>query len=189
MQQTPEAQAFIDRILALPKGPGQSLDGVLKPSIHDEAELRRLFATDKTNPRLSDTHVGLVDVFAAPEDIRTTCARVVEDDIDLSAKYVMPLSEARRRKEGEPAIVTSLDEFKKNWAIFTEGSLSQLLDWNNVVAAGGSVLACLAPLPESATASKRAVRKHYHTEVYPSSDVDLFLYGMTPEQVRHILSY
>lgn len=184
MQQTPEAQAFIDRILALPKGPGQPLDDVLQPSVNDETELRRLFATEKNNSRLSDIHVGLVDIFDAPEDIRTTRARVVENNVELSAQYVIPLPEARRRKEGELAVVSSLDGFKKNWAIFTEGSLSQLLDWDNVIAAGGSVLACLAPLPESAKASKRAVRKYYHGVAYPSSDIDLFLYGMTPEQVR-----
>lgn len=184
MLQTPEAQAFIDRVLALPKGPGQSLDDVLQPSVNDETKLRRLFATETSNPRLRDIHVGLVDIFDAPEDIRTTRARVVENDVDPSSRYVMPLTEACRRKEGDPAMVSSLDEFRKNWAIFTEGSLSQLLDWSHVVAAGGSVLACLAPLPESAKASKRAVRKFYHGSAYPSSDIDLFLYCMTPEEVN-----
>jgi hypothetical protein len=183
MPQTPEAQAFIERVLALPNGPGQSLNDVLETSIKDEKDLRGLFATEKTHSRLSDIHVGLVDIFDAPQELRTIRARVVGGEEDLSAEYVMPLPEARRRKEGEPAVVSSLEEFNKNWAIFTEGSLSQLLDWNNVVAAGGSVLACLNPLPESAKESKRAVRKFYHGTVYPSSDIDLFLYGLTPEQV------
>ncbi|KAK7026570.1 hypothetical protein R3P38DRAFT_2442589, partial [Favolaschia claudopus] len=100
--QTAEAQAFIQRLVALPKGPGVVLDSVLKPSIDDETELCRLFATDTANARLSNPIVGLVDVFDAPVDIRTTRARVVKDETDLSAKYVMPLSEvtptrARRR--------------------------------------------------------------------------------------------
>ncbi|KAH6903031.1 hypothetical protein BKA70DRAFT_1031771, partial [Coprinopsis sp. MPI-PUGE-AT-0042] len=60
---------FLSRVSALPPGPGVSLDDVLKPSIEDETELRRLWATDRTNTRLSDPYVGLVDVFAAPEDI------------------------------------------------------------------------------------------------------------------------
>jgi len=184
MPQTLEAQAFIERVLALPHGPGQSLNEILEPSIKDETELRGLFATDRTHSRLSDIHVGLVDIFDAPQEIRTIRARVVQDEEDLSAEYVMPLTGAHRRAEGEAAIVPSLEEFNKNWAIFTEGSLSQLLDWNNVVAAGGSVLACLKPLPESAKASKRAVRKFYHGTAYPSSDVDLFLYGLTPEQAE-----
>ncbi|KDQ65163.1 hypothetical protein JAAARDRAFT_188410 [Jaapia argillacea MUCL 33604] len=186
MPQPPEATAFISRITSLPKGPGVSnnIDCVLNASFEYEAELRRLFATDRANTRLDDAHVGLVDVFDAPVDIRTTRARVVDNDAELTAKYIMPLTEARRRKEGEPSMVTSLDDFKKNWAIFSEGSLSQLVDWNNVIAAGGAVQACLAPLPEHAKVSKRAMRKWFHSGAYPTSDVDLFIWGLTPEQAE-----
>ncbi|KDR74215.1 hypothetical protein GALMADRAFT_123653 [Galerina marginata CBS 339.88] len=184
MQPTPEIEAFIARVDALPSGPGVSLDAALQPSVEDEAELRKLFATDKKNPRLGNPHVGLVDVFDAPSTIRTTRARIVQGKEDLSANYVMPLSEDTRRKEGAPSIVADLEEFKKNWSIFTEGSLSQLVDWNNVVAAGGSVLACLTPLDEADKVSKRAIRKFYHSNAYPTSDVDLFLWGLTPEQAE-----
>jgi len=184
MQPTVETNSFIARIAALPAGPGVSLDAALQPSLDEEAELRKLFATDRQNSLLADPHVGLVDVFDAPDFIRTTRARVVQGNEDLSAKHVMPLSEENRRKEGTPSTVADLEEFKKNWAIFTEGSLSQLVDWNNVVAAGGSVLACLTPLDQEDKISKRATRKHYHSNAYPTSDVDLFLWGMTPEQVN-----
>jgi hypothetical protein len=95
----------------------------------------------------------------------------------------MPLSDDLRRNEGSPAMVEDLESFKKNWSIFTENSLSQLSDWSNVVAAGGSVQACLIPLPKPATASKRATRKYYHGKAFPSSDVDLFLYGLTKQEV------
>ncbi|KAF9266483.1 ankyrin [Marasmius fiardii PR-910] len=184
MSQNTEAQSFIQRVQALPKGAGVFLDDVLQPSLDDEAELRKIFATDRQNTRLNDKYVGLVDVFDAPEDIRAIRARVVKDEEDLTAEYVMPLSETDRKKEGEPCVVSDLEEFKKNWSVFTEGSLSQLLEWDNVVAAGGAVLACLTPLPESAKASKRAIRKYYHSAAYPTSDVDLFLYGMTPEEAE-----
>jgi hypothetical protein len=63
-----------------------------------------------------------------------------------------------------------------------EGSLSQL-DWSNVVVAGGSVLACLLPVPKGYLSSKRALRKWFHTTAYPASDVDLFVWGLGPEQV------
>ena len=183
MPQTPEAQAFISRIAALPKGVPVSLDEVLQPSLDDEADLRRLFATDTKNPRLNNPHVGLIDVFDAPADIRTTRARVVQNEFDLSEKYLMALTEAGRRKEGTPATASSLEEFNRNWSIFSEGSLS-LLDWNNVIAAGGSVLACLLPVPDANKASKRTLRKYFHATAFPTSDVDLFLYGLTPEQAE-----
>jgi hypothetical protein len=184
MPQNAEATAFISRVSQLSSEPGVSLNKLLKPSLADEAELRKLFAQDKAHARLADPYVGLVDVFDAPVDIRTTRARVVANEDDLKAKYVMPLSEDTRRKEGSPAMVDSLDDFKKNWALFTENSLSQLTDWNNIIAAGGSVQACLTPVPEEAKTSKRALRKYFHSRTFPTSDVDMFLYGLTPEKAE-----
>ncbi|KAH9017634.1 hypothetical protein EDB85DRAFT_662142, partial [Lactarius pseudohatsudake] len=183
MSQNKEATQFLSRIATLPRGP-VSLDHVLQPSLDDEAELRKLFATDKGNTRLRDTHVGLVDVFAAPSDIRTTRARVVKDDADRDAQHIVALPNSLRREEGFPAMVENLETFKKNWSIFTENSLSQLADWSNVIAAGGSVQACLMPLPKAATGSKRAMRKYFHEKAFPSSDVDLFLYGLTVEEAE-----
>ncbi|KAF8204446.1 ankyrin repeat-containing domain protein [Mycena galopus ATCC 62051] len=67
---------------------GVSLDDLLKPAIEAEHELRNLFATDKSHGRPVDAHVGLVDVFDAPDAIRVTRAlvQVVQDDQEL-AKY------------------------------------------------------------------------------------------------------
>lgn len=191
MPHSTEGLAFLTRLNALPEGPGVALDAVLKPSIDDEQELRKLFAQDKTNSRLDNPHVGLVDVFGPnTEAIRKTRARVVDssNEESLSSQYIMPLKNAQRRKNGEASMVADLDEFKKNWSIFTEGSLSQLFDWNNVIAAGGAVLSTLLPLPEESKKSKRAIRKYYHSAAFPSSDVDLFLWGLTPEQVNFIPS-
>ncbi|KAM6501508.1 ankyrin repeat protein [Amanita muscaria] len=184
MVRSSDAQAFLARVVALSKESGVNLNGVLQPSIDDETELRRLFATDRNNLRLSDPYVGLVDIFDAPPDIRTTRARVIKDEENLNAKYVLPLTEKQRRKDGEPCMVANLEEFKRNWNIFTEGSLSQLVDWSNVIAAGGSVQACLAPLADEDKVSKRATRKYYHSAAYPSSDIDLFLWGLTLEQAE-----
>ncbi|THU93789.1 ankyrin [Dendrothele bispora CBS 962.96] len=193
MPQTQEAQTFLDRIMALPQGPRVSLREALQPSLEDEAALRRMWAQDKLNARLANLYVGLVDVFDAPADIRTIRARVIQPEkdgvcdvqgTDDDPKYVMPLTPAVRKKEGEPCMVNDLEEFKKNWSVFSEGSLSQLTDWNNVVAAGGSVLACLTPLPEESKVSKRAIRKYYHGSAYPTSDVDLFLWGLTPDEAE-----
>src|ERR1700691_3237134 len=180
MSQNKEAShsQFLSRIASLPKGP-VSLDKALQPSLEDEAELRKLFATEKGNPRRGDIHVGLVDVFAAPIDIRTTRARLIKDDADRDAQHVMALQSSLRREEGSPSMVENLESFKKHWGVFTENSLSQLADWSNVIAAGGSVQACLVPLPKTETGSKRAMRKHFHDKAFPSSDVDLFLYGLT----------
>jgi hypothetical protein len=189
MAQSPEAQKFLDGIAALPSGPGVSLDGVLAKAIEDETVLRRLYANDRTSKRLENPYVGLVSVFDAPDAIRKTRARVVKDEEDLNAKHIFPLPEYKRRKDGEASMVQTLEEFQKNWSVFTEGSLSQLTDWSNVVASGGSVLGCLLPLSEKDKESKRTIRKYFHSEAYPTSDVDLFIWGLTPEQVSLYYSH
>jgi len=51
----------------------------------------------------------------------------VQGKEDLLVKYVMPVSEKNRRKEGAPCMVANLKEFEKNWNIFT-GGLS--LNWS-----------------------------------------------------------
>ncbi|KAG8887776.1 hypothetical protein FRB98_009036 [Tulasnella sp. 332] len=187
MSQTVEAEAFLKRLSGLSNDPGTPLTSAIAPSLEDETALRRLFATERDHKRLQNLNVGLVDVFGASTDcIRNIRARQVKDAADLTDKYVMALDDKTRRKDGELAMASTFEDFKSRWAIFSEGALSQLTDWTGVVAAGGSVLACLAPLPDRIVkqGSKRAIRKYYHSEAYPASDIDLFLYGMTPEQAE-----
>ena len=173
------AQIFVSQVAQ-----GVSLDDALAPAIKSETELRRLFATDRENPILNDPFIGLVDVFATPSSTRLTQARKVEGEQELDAHYVFPLPEEKRRADHEPAMTSNLDDFKTAFDIFSEGSLSQLTDWSNVIVAGGSVLACLAALPKYAQKTKRGIRKYFHGEGYPNSDIDMFIYGLTSEQVR-----
>jgi hypothetical protein len=58
----------------------------------------------------------------------------------------MPLNAEDRKNTGTPAVVSNIEEFRKNFALFCESSLSDL-DWTNVVAAGSSVVTCLLPVP------------------------------------------
>ena len=173
------AETFVSQVAQ-----GVSLDDALAPAIESETDLRRLFATDRKNLKLNDPFIGLVDVFAAHPSIRLTQARKIQSEQDLNAHYIFPLPEEKRRADREPAMAASPDDFITAFNIFSEGSLSQLTDWNNVVVAGGSVLACLAPLPMYAQKTKRGIRKYFHGEGYPNSDIDMFIYGLTPEQVR-----
>jgi hypothetical protein len=162
---------------------GVSLDDALAPAIESETDLRRLFATDRSDPKLTNPFIGLVDVFATHSSIRLTQARKVQGEQDLNTHCVFPLLEEKRRADGEPAMAANLDDFKTAFNIFSEGSISQLTNWDNVIVAGGSVLACLAPIPKDAQKTKRGIRKYFHGEGYPNSDIDMFIYGLTPEQV------
>jgi hypothetical protein len=176
---TSYAQEFVNKV-----DQGVPLQDALSASLIAETELRRLFATDRSNGILNEPFIGLVDVYAANDTVRRVQARKIIDDVDLAAKYVFPLKSDQRRPTGEFAMAPDLDQFRTSWNVFTEGALSQLTDWNNVVAAGGAVLASLQSLPEHARGSKRAIRKYFHDEAYSTSDIDLFLYGLTPEQAE-----
>lgn len=173
------AQDFVSKIAQ-----GVPLQDALAPSLVSETELRRLFATDRSNAALNDPVVGLADVFAADKAIRLTQARKIEDATSKDAKYVFPIKD--RRLTGAAAMAESMDQFRASFNIFTEGALSQFTPahWNNVVVAGGAVLASLLPLPAHAQGSKRAIRKYFHEEIYSTSDIDLFLYDLTPEQAE-----
>ena len=171
--QNAEAVAFLSRLAT------DGLDAALGPALDYEAELRRLFAQDRSNKRLADPHAGLVDVFNCDPAVLTTRSRDTSDN----AEHIFALKSSERRASGSPATAKSFAEFQRNWSVFTEGALSQM-DWSNVVAAGGAVQACLAPLPEGADDSKKALRKKFHgSEASAGSDVDLFLYGLDQAQV------
>jgi len=91
-----------------------------------ENELRCKFAA-KEPP--ADPYANLVPVLhskVAALGANKTKARPV-DEKNLEAKYVYPLSEEMRRKDGDDSFVQAgLAGFKRNWDIFTEGALSQL---------------------------------------------------------------
>ena len=63
------------------------------------------------------------------------------------------------------------------------------LDWSNVFAAGGSVLACLQPVPASHNANNPSIRNYYHKEAYKNSDIDLFIYGIHEEEANKKMTH
>ncbi|OZJ04813.1 hypothetical protein BZG36_02356 [Bifiguratus adelaidae] len=187
-----------------------ALREAIKPSLAHEAHLRKLFAQDRSNASLRDPYVGLVDVHGdkAGFDVLKVRRRLVDKDATkervteaLSVplpggprcdatksdeKHVLALPDSMRREHGE-ALCVDRQTFLSRFAVFTEGSLSTFTqdDWQNVLVAGGSVLACLLPVPASvAVNGRRAQRKFYHEESYVGSDIDLFIYGLNEEQAK-----
>lgn len=86
----------------------------------------------------------------------------------------------------KPMNLVDMPTFKKQFDVFTNGMLSSpTLDWNNMVVAGGSVLASLRGL-------ESPLNKKLMKSLYSSADVDIFLYGLTVSQaeakIKHIFS-
>ncbi|KAF7978397.1 hypothetical protein HWV62_795 [Athelia sp. TMB] len=191
MDHSPDAALLIERFSHY-ENHQYTLDDVLEVSLLDEKLLRSQFAAhpDHYSEQLSNPYAGLIDVFKLPPTLRISRAREVSSAAELGARHIVPIPMSQRRADGLPSMVDSLEAFRCNWSLFTEGMLSRHDIWGNVIAAGGSVLACLSPLPDAVDSVQdvlskyRALRRYYHTVAYPSSDIDLFLWGMTPKQAE-----
>ncbi|KAK0126771.1 hypothetical protein ONS95_008352 [Cadophora gregata] len=155
---------------------------LLEPFKKFEGELRKVYAQQPDHELVKDGNVNLVPIFEGHEkELKIRARDLSEESDDEKAKYVMPLSDADRKPNGSPAVVSSFKDFQKNFNLFSESSLADL-DWNNVVAAGSAVTTALLPVPEKWAGSKRSLREYYHEHLAPASDVDLFLYGLNEEE-------
>lgn len=155
---------------------------LLQPYRTYDAKIRELFAQEPDHPALKDPFVNVVPLFEGhTDDIQIRARNLSTETPEEKERYIMPLKEADRKPNGSLAVVQSLKEFQHNFNVFSELSLADL-DWNNIVAAGSSVVTSLLPVPEKYRESKRTLRQYYHEVVAPASDVDLFLYGLTEEE-------
>ncbi|KAF7594363.1 hypothetical protein BBP40_009344 [Aspergillus hancockii] len=156
---------------------------LVKPYNAYEAAVRKLFAQEPSHHTLQDGHLNIVPLYdSSGKAIVPSRPRVPASQTpEIQEQYIMPLKPEDRRANGDPAVVSKMEDFRKNFNIFSEGSLSDM-DWSNVVVAGSAVVTCLMPVPEEYRGSKRALRQFYHDKFAPASDVDLFLYGLTEEQ-------
>ncbi|KAK5056680.1 hypothetical protein LTR84_012212 [Exophiala bonariae] len=143
-----------------------------------ENKLREIYAQHLDHPAVSANH--LVSIFETSPC--TTRARDLnKESADQKDAYLLSLPDDLRRKHGSPATVQSLKDFRTNFTIFSESSLTEL-KWDNVVVAGSAVNTSLLPLNAPYSKSKRALRNYYHDKLAPASDVDLFLYGLNEEE-------
>lgn len=166
----------------LAQHPDRPMTELFEPYRKYEASVRELYAQEPGHPALVDPHVNVLPVFT--EDTSKLQIRARDPNAepeDLKAKYIMPLPKENRRASGSPAVVPSIETFQSNFAVFSESSLGDI-GWDNVVAAGSSVVNCLLPVPDEFSKSRRSLREYYHEKFCPASDVDLFLYGLTEEQ-------
>jgi hypothetical protein len=114
---------------------------LFKPYRDYDAQIRELYAQDAGS--VSEGHSNVVGVFDGPA-LKTRARKLDTESAGEKDCYIMPLENGQRRAEGSPATVDNTKEFKKNFNIFTEMSLSDL-DWSNVVVAGSAALTPLLP--------------------------------------------
>ncbi|KDR65544.1 hypothetical protein GALMADRAFT_148613 [Galerina marginata CBS 339.88] len=171
-----DVQLFLRAVLSL--SAGQRLDPILQRAVNHEEYLRKLFATDRGHCDLVDPFVGLFDAFAQKSDVWKIIGRPSDERHD--EHFIFPLSPLLRKKPGTLAIVPTIYEFERNWNLFTHSILSNI-SWNNIIAAGGSVLASLEPFEGNPSNEQRS--EHYQS-TFATSDIDLFIWGLDANQAK-----
>lgn len=143
----------------------------LQPFKDYETKLRKIYAQEPNHKFASQNH--LVPIYQDSRSNLPIRAREVSNaSKSEQEKYLLPLTADKRRKNDSNATTTSLREFKKNFDIFSESSLVDL-NWDNVVAAGSSVLTALLPVDAPHNESKVSQIEiselqltHVHSELY-----------------------
>ncbi|KAL2364431.1 hypothetical protein RJZ56_002689 [Blastomyces dermatitidis] len=156
-----------------------------------ESKLREIFAQEPNHIAIANPQVNVVPLYIQSNvDVKVKARDLAEESPADAEKYILPLTAEVRKKDSTPAVVPAFDQFLENFRIFSESSLVDM-DWSNVVVAGSAVTTCLLPVPDKFRMSRKAQRQvatifylheYYHEKIAPSSDVDLFLYGLDEEQ-------
>lgn len=164
---------------------------------HLENEDRRYFSQTREGYEVlgrddlsQHPHPSLIPLFASATETALEAFRIDppgSDDGDINKRIFCLTPDHRASLTGQQSIVPTLDEFKSNFLdVFCEGSL-RYLNWENIFAAGGGVLACTQPIPAEYAMNVATKRKYFHDVQYSSSDVDLFLYGLNEEDGKRKL--
>lgn len=144
------------------KNPDVPMVDLIHPYRQYEAQLRHLYAQDADNEALKNGRLNVFPLFTADTpEIKVRARDLAAESETEKGRYIMTLPDDQRRLNGSPAVVQSHKEFRHNFNVFSESSLTEL-DWDNVVASGSSVVNCLLPVPQEYNTSKRALRQYYH---------------------------
>lgn len=115
---------FLKHVSGNPQTPVRQL---LKPFLEYENVLRGYLAQKPDHEFVADNTVNLVDVFGDENEPVLIRGRDLGEETQVEKdRYLMELKEDERKKNGAPALVGSLEEFKGNFGIFSEGCLANM---------------------------------------------------------------
>ncbi|GAA5992530.1 hypothetical protein JCM5350_008267, partial [Sporobolomyces pararoseus] len=112
----------------------------------------------------------LIDLFEEKEllDQMVEVLKVVPKGLEYLIKAPETTGQEEVEEKGIKGMCETVEGFKENLEKMS-GGIFRNLDWNNVVLGGGAVLACL--------------KNEHDSRDFATSDFDLFLYGLDPDQL------
>lgn len=156
---------------------GKPVEDVLGPYLDYESKMREIFAQQPYHPKIDS--LTIMSLFNEEDEETTVEIKAVARRIAIEdqEKLIMSSIEEYQSKMADIdlAVVPSLKEFRENFNEFSHSLLSKL-DWSNIVVAGGAATIPLLPKTEDGRS------KIYYQIHAPTSDVDIFLYGMEESQ-------
>eukprot|EP00761_Pharyngomonas_kirbyi_P000541 gb/GECH01000541.1/.p1 GENE.gb/GECH01000541.1/~~gb/GECH01000541.1/.p1 ORF type:complete len:579 (+),score=148.37 gb/GECH01000541.1/:1-1737(+) len=161
---------------------------LMKRMRSEENEYREAFAIRRDqDTRLKYPYLMCTSVFDNLRDFQCREETKFEKSIPkiFEHQWDLPSLLSKKQTEGVDSVlsvVPSIREFRRRFNLFTADQLSSL-NWNNVLVAGGSVLACAMSHNTLKDQSKTQMRQFF-LDQFPSSDIDLFIYGLNEEEAN-----
>ncbi|KAJ3443233.1 ankyrin repeat ph and sec7 domain containing protein secg-related [Anaeramoeba flamelloides] len=151
----------------------EDLNNLFEKTRNEENKFRELFAKKRESEVLKDDKLMLVNAFENFDIFKG----LPETEDEKKIPRAFP-----NEKPVDPKVsnINTKKDFLNNFLVYSERQLDYL-DWNNVLVAGGAVLACLQPIPEEHNVSNLTRRKYYHDLQYNGGDIDIFIYGLDEE--------
>lgn len=138
-----------------------------------EDQYRTLFVTDREHADLRNPHLLLMNLSQQQPRLASSSSTVPMLFGELRPKSA---------RAGDPCVVNRTI-FMQHWDAFSEDLFGDDFPWGNVLCAGGAVLACALSLPDRMEGNKVKATTFYREESpFRGSDIDLFLYGLSPEE-------
>jgi hypothetical protein len=148
-----------------------------------ENRYREMFAVDRDNQELDNDYLLLKKVYDYREDdgkdTHQPLLKKCETMIDSNTQTV--LYNKQDEENEEELQVVDYETFINNFQTFSENQLSKM-NIDNVLIAGGSINACLKPIPKKYNVNNVMKRKYYHDIEYPEADIDIYIYGLKTEK-------
>ncbi|KAH3742859.1 Arp, Ankyrin repeat protein [Pelomyxa schiedti] len=140
----------------------------------DEMRLRLRQAQSLPGPE-DDEYSGLVGILDNLEDYSW--------DTEAYTKAALSAFNPADTMPSRLPLVKTLDEFKQNFNLFTAWRLEGM-SWDNICVAGGAVLCSMTDLTKSRSIPISSPQQIMAAQLdeFPSSDIDIFLYGLTYEE-------